>query len=349
MITKSHWGGAQKYVYQLATSPLIRKEFDVTVLVGDDGELVQKLTEKGVRTYIIPVKNSSNPFTSIPEAFRLALFLRKEKPTVVHINSSKMAFLGAVASKVAGIKNIVFTAHGWTFTEKRTLQMKMIFHAIFYVVVYLSSTTICVAESVKKRLRAGKFLERKMTVIYNGLEEMSVQKLPKLSEGSNVRHIVTIGYIHPNKGQDTVIGLLSFIDNVHYHIIGENQMGKQFLELIKKKKAENKVTLYGHLSNAQAILPQYDIFLLPSRTEALPYVILEALRAGLPVIARRVGGIPEIVEGVSSAILYDNDNELIDILKQYHPTVTGWKDQRFTIDNMIRKTAFEYQRLVDEN
>jgi glycosyltransferase involved in cell wall biosynthesis len=96
------------------------------------------------------------------------------------------------------------------------------------------------------------------------------------------------------------------------------------------------------------MLSQYDAFLLPSRTEALPYVILEALRAEIPIIARNVGGIPEIVSGVNSAILYNNDNELIDILKNDLPVCSPWKDNRFSVDTMIRKTAFEYQKLLDD-
>ena len=95
------------------------------------------------------------------------------------------------------------------------------------------------------------------------------------------------------------------------------------------------------------MLPQYDLFLLPSRTEALPYVILEALQSGLPIIARRVGGVPEILQGISSAVIYDNDNELIDLLKKELPKPIVWNDSRFAIDNMIRKTAFEYHNQID--
>ncbi len=347
MVTKAHWGGAQKYVYQLATSALIRKEFEVIVVVGSDGELVDQLRQKGIHTDIVPIKNSINPFSSLFELARLVTFLKKEKPSVVHINSSKMALFGSIASRIAGIDHIVFTAHGWTFTEKRPLYVRVFLHALFYTVVHLSSVTICVAESLKKKLRAPAFLEKKLVIIYNGLEETPTIKLTKLSEGSKVKHVVTIGYIHPNKGQDTVFRILPFIDNIHYHVIGENQMGSFTTNLLKKKKIENKVTLYGHVTNAQRLLSQYDLFLIPSRTEALPYVVLEALRAGLPVVARRVGGIPEIINGVTSSTLYDNDNELIDILKRDIPSTSSWNDSRFKIDTMIRKTAFEYQRLID--
>ena len=348
MITKANWGGAQKYVFELVTNPMIRKDFTVSVITGNEGELNERLKQKGIPTTFLPIKNSYNPFTAIFEIRKMVLFLKKEKPFLIHINSSKMALVASLAGRIAGVPHIIFTAHNWTFTERRTWYIKLTLRFFFYSVVHLCSKTICVAENVKNTLKAPPFLRKKMVVIYNGVDAVTVKTLPKLSEGSPVRHIVSIGELHPNKGQDSVLSILPFIDNVQYHIIGEGKMRAKLEALINKKGLEHKVTLYGHIENAQALLPQYDLFLLPSRTEALPYVILEALQSGLPIIARRVGGVPEIIQGVSSAIIYDNDNELIDLLKKELPKPIVWNDSRFAIDNMIRKTAFEYHNQIDD-
>lgn len=349
MITKANWGGAQKYVFELATNPMIRKDFNVSVVTGSDGELISRLKQKGVDASFLPIKNSINPLSALFEIRKMVLFFKEEKPFIIHINSSKMALVASLAGRMAGVPHIIFTAHNWTFTEKRAWHIKLILRLFFFLVVHLSSKTICVADNVKNSLKAPLFLRKKMVVIYNGVEPTLPKKLPKLSEGSDVRHIVSIGELHPNKGQDTVISLLPFVDNIHYHIIGEGKMRGKLEQLIKKKSLGNKVTLYGHIENAQSLLPQYDLFLLPSRTEALPYVILEALQARLPIIARRVGGVPEIVQHLPSATIYDHDNELIDLLKKDLPdNIQTWSDSRFSIDNMIRKTAFEYQSQIDK-
>lgn len=347
MITKANWGGAQKYVFELATNQIIRKDYTVSVLTGSDGELCERLKQKGVRTHLLPIKNSINPLSVIFEIKKMVDFLKKEEPTFIHINSSKMALVASIAGKMAGVPHIVFTAHNWTFTEKRPWYIKLPLRLAFYLVVYLSDSTICVAESVKESLRAPSFLKRKMAVIYNGVEPTPVNKLTKLSAGSDIRHVVSIGELHPNKGQDTVISLLPFIENIHYHIIGEGKMRPKLETMIRAKNLEKKVTLYGHRTNAQSLLTQYDLFLLPSRTEALPYVVLEALQAGLPIIARAVGGVPEIVHSIESATTYTHDNELIHLLKKDLSEPKPWKDNRFSIDNMIRKTAFEYKKLLD--
>lgn len=349
MITKANWGGAQKYVFELATNTLIRKDYTVSVLTGSSGELCDKLRSKGVKTNTLEVKNSINPFSTIFEIKKMVSFLKKEAPTIIHINSSKMALIASIAGKLAGVPHIVFTAHNWTFTERRPLYVRIPLHLAFYLVVYLADSTICVAESVKQSLRAPSFLRKKMVVIYNGVEPASIEKITKLSIGSNIRHIVSVGELHPNKGQDTVISLLPFIENIHYHIIGEGKMRQKLESMIASKHLEKRVTLYGHRANAQSLLPQYDLFILPSRTEALPYVVLEALQAGLPIIARAVGGVPEIVKDIYSATTYTHDNELIHLLKKDLPEVKPWRDNRFSIDNMIRKTAYEYETLLENN
>ena len=65
MITKANWGGAQKYVFELVTNPMIRKDFAVSVVTGNEGELNERLKQKGIPTTFLPIKNSYNPFTTI--------------------------------------------------------------------------------------------------------------------------------------------------------------------------------------------------------------------------------------------------------------------------------------------
>ncbi len=346
LITKGNWGGAQKYVYQLAVSPLIRRSFDIEVVCGVDGELVERLRQKGVHVTVIPQKNRINPFGSLLEIMRLRSFLIKRAPDMIHLNSSKMGLVGSLAGRLAGVPHIVFTAHGWTFNENRTLVMRLFLRGLFYLIVSLSSLTICVAKEVKRQLHAPRFLKKRIVIIYNGLEKTLYPKLPKLSEGSSVVHVVSVGDLHSNKGQDTVLKILPHIENIHYHIIGEGPLRPTIEKMITKKDLGTKVTLYGHVF-ASPLLSQYDVLIQPSRTEALPYVPLEALAAGLPVIARAVGGIPEIVEGVPHAKLYKDDSELIEILKDIPKVKSLWNDPRFDVETMTKKTLYEYNNLIE--
>jgi glycosyltransferase involved in cell wall biosynthesis len=194
-----------------------------------------------------------------------------------------------------------------------------------------------------KTLRVPNFIKKKVTLIYNGIKDETYKKLPKLSTGSNVKHIVSLGELNDNKHHKSVISILPQIKNVHYHIIGEGGQRSKLEKLIKDKKLEKRVTLYGHVNNAKDLLSQYDVFLLPSKTEALGYVVLEALQAGLPVIARAVGGVPEILKGLSYGKLYKYDTDLIDLLTDEVHKDFKWKDSRFDFEKMIEKTLYLYK------
>jgi glycosyltransferase involved in cell wall biosynthesis len=194
------------------------------------------------------------------------------------------------------------------------------------------------------------FINKKITVIYNGIEKKVYNDLPKLSSGSHdgktIRHIVSIGELNNNKAHDTVLKILPQVKGVHYHIIGEGKNRNKLENLIKSNDLSDRVTLYGHKPNAKSLLSQYDAFLLPSRTEALGYVVLEALQAGLPVIARRVGGVPEILRDLPYAKLYNHDTDLIGLLDEPLQTGFKWSDSRFDFDKMVERTIYIYKSNV---
>ena len=347
LITKSNWGGAQKAVHDLATHPKIQNNYEVIVASGNNGELLDRLASKKIKTHSLNIKNNLNPFTLFKNFFDLYRYIKDVDPDIIHLHSSKISLLGALAARAAKTPLVIFTAHGWPHNEDRNFLIKNILRLMMWLVVFLSHRTIAVSENVVESLHAPSFIKKKMTVIYNGIQKTDYKQLPKLSDGSSddrkVKHIVSIGELNHNKAHDTVIKILPQIRNVHYHIIGDGQNKLKLEKLISQKDLSKRVTLYGHINNAKSLLPQYDAFLLPSRTEALGYVVLEALQAGLPVIARKVGGVPEILRNLPHSHLYKYDTDLIDILDQDFPKNISWDDSRFDFEKMIEKTLFLYK------
>ncbi len=145
-ITKSNWGGAQKYVFDLATYFKGRGD-EVVVAFGGDGILSQRLKEQGIRT--ITVNNLSrdvgflNELKSLKEIKEI---IKKEKPDVVHLNSSKIGIVGSLISRVVGIKKIIFTAHGFAFREERPFWQILLIQFLSWLSIVLSHKTICVSE-----------------------------------------------------------------------------------------------------------------------------------------------------------------------------------------------------------
>ncbi|MDO8564480.1 MAG: glycosyltransferase, partial [bacterium] len=142
VITKSNYGGAQRYVFDLATS-LPKDECEAVVVLGaaQNGApvLQEKLHGAGVRTIFIPGLSRDISFLKELRVFReLMKVFKFEKPFVVHLNSSKAAGLGALAARLCGTPLIVFTVHGWPFFEERNPLSKLVIRLFSYITVLLS-------------------------------------------------------------------------------------------------------------------------------------------------------------------------------------------------------------------
>ena len=323
LITKSNWGGAQRYLYDLATH-LPTDKYEVVVACGGTGELVQKLWEKNVRTLdISTLKRDINIFGDIVVFFSLIKLLTEEQPDILHVNSSKIGGLGAFVGRLMLTPHIIFTAHGWTFNEERPWLARKLISFLHWLTVVFSHTTIVVSDALKKDMQHLPFIRHKMIVIRNGME------LPHYKSRADARHylvskvasttppldspwIGTIAELHKSKGLVYALNAWVLVrekyPHARYFILGEGEEKSLLKQQIKEFGLEHEVFLVGFVPNAAVYLNAFDIFLLPSTTEALGFVLLEAGGAKLPAIASRVGGIPEIITDKQTGLLVESQN-----------------------------------------
>ncbi len=373
VITKSNWGGAGKYVYDLATS-FKEKNYPVSVALGGNGELTQKLNSAGIPIFSIPhLERDINIFKEIFVFFFLLKIFRKENPSVVHLNSSKIGGLGALAACLAGIPHIIFTAHGWAFNENRSLLSCLIIKFLYWITIILSTKTITVSEEMNSQIKSFPFVSSKIKVIHNGIEKFSpysqeealkilIEKNKKLEgalrKAQNV--IGTIGELHHIKGIRYLIEAAEKIilsgNRIVVIIIGEGEERNNLERLIKQKDLSDEIFLLGHIENAKMYLRAFDLFVLPSLSEGLGYVVLEAGIVEIPVIASSVGGIPEIIENDKNGILIPPKDplslmnaikKLLDDpnLKNHYATNLKEKiDQKFSIEKMLNQTLEIYRK-----
>ncbi len=360
VITKSNWGGAQKYVHDIATT-LHKQRVNVAVALGGNGELSIKLREAGVRVIELrKLKNNMNPFTSLISFFELIALYRKERPTVVHLNSSKVGLFGAVAARLARVPTIIFTAHGWTFNEERATWQKALLRTLAYITVFFSHTTICVSKKTLADLRAPLFISKKCVVIHNGIAPIAFKAPTAFYEEKHCMRkekvtLVSIGELHPSKGFDLALSYLKDVQDLSWEwfILGEGHERMALEGLIKKYNLSSRVRLMGHTRDASRYLSAFDIFFLPSRTEALAYVALEALQTNLPIIASDVGGIPEVLSSDPGTKLVDMHNETTRELlrevfsspvKKIENSARENLREKFSLENMMSKTIETYSR-----
>lgn len=315
-ITKSNFGGAQRYVFDLATEAKKCGHY-VAVMCGEGGVLVEKLKEKGIR--VIEIRRLKRDISLVDEFRSLHFIFRtifEEKPDVFHTNSSKMGGIGNLAARLAGIKKIIFTAHGWAFNEPRPWWQKIPIKFFVWLTILLSHKTICVSDKTRLDVASFPFVRNKLTVIRNGIDKFEIlpraQARRELDIHDDTSLIIgTLAELHPIKGIDILIEAWDkFSKNRHAQlfILGDGEEREDLEELVEILGLTSSVTLKGYVENARQYLSAFDIFVLPSRSEALPYTVLEAGFVGLPVVASSVGGIPEIIETGVNGVLVEREN-----------------------------------------
>lgn len=350
-ITKGNSGGAQKYVYDLATH-LPADIYEVSVVSGAPGLLCDKLKAQNIPVFVLRSLNRNiNPLRDLTSFFSLLSLLRKIKPNILHLNSPKMGLLGAIAGRIYNLLtpktyhlSIIYTSHGWPFYEYRPWLVKIFFRILCWKITWLCHEVIVIsrAEQTNKNFH----------LIYNGISEINFlskaearQKL-NLPENSEKLVIGTIAELHKNKGLEYLLAAMKNID-AKLVIIGGGELESELK--LKASSYHLSPTFAGAIPDAARLLPAFDIFVLPSIKEGLPYVIAEAGLAGLPVIATRVGGIPEVIENNVNGILVAPKN--VTELKLALEKLIKNPETRKTMGEKLRETIrnnFMFAKMLTE-
>ena len=380
VVTKGTWGGAQRYVFDLATA-LPHERFEVAVACGDaksaggglPGLLAQRLEEHGIT--VVPI-NSFVRDISISKEFRalkeLWSVFKSVNPEVVHLNSSKAGGIGAIVARACGVKEIIFTAHGLPWDEDRTILSRTLIFLTSYLTFLLCHQVILISKNNFDRTKNLPFCGKKAVLIHNGIapidfrprEEAQREVAEKPPKGTP--WIGVIAEFTKNKGLLYLVESAAMLKKqgvaFRMSLIGD---GETFPQVKKRAIAHGlynspdspvHIDLPGFVSDSARNLKAFDMLVLPSIKEGLPYVLLEAGLASLPVIATSVGGVPDIIQhGKTGLIVPPKDSvrlakEMQTLLE--HPGMKARLGQglrkrverEFSLKRMLEQTLALYER-----
>lgn len=361
VITKSNWGGAQKYVFDLATH--LSHDYDTNVVLGGNGILKDKLEQSHIRTITIPeLGRDINLFKDFIVLYKLIRLTQKEKPDIIHVNSSKTGGLGALAGRLCGVHKTIFTSHGWPFNEDRSFVQKKALFFFSWLTSVFSHTTITVSKKDYTLGQAMPWVKNKMKLVYNGIamplykNKDEARKELSLPRESFV--IGTIAELHKNKGYEYLLqGFVSFAKNHPEALlvsIGGGEEKEHLEKYVREHNLEKQVRFLGFVKEASRFLPALDVFTLTSVKEGLPYVLIEAGYAGLPTVATSVGGIPEIIthekeglivppkntQAISDALEYYFTHR--EVAKEYGEKLKEKVTREFSQEHMVAETKKVY-------
>jgi glycosyltransferase involved in cell wall biosynthesis len=355
-------GGAQIHVRDLAFR-LASGGHRVTVLAGCEGELSRMLAEKNIAFLVI--KNLVRPirpvrdFLAILETRRL---LKELKPSLVSTHTAKAGMVGRIAARSLGIPAI-FTAHGWQFAEGISGAQRFFVENIERLTSRMCKKIITVSGFDRNlALARGVVRAEKLITIHNGMpdvEEALRARYADIAHNKPVR-LIMVARFQRQKDHPTLLEALSKMKDKNWNLelVGDGPDMEKIRRLAAELGIAERTDFAGQRLDIPRRLAQADVFVLASKWEGFPRSILEAMRAGLPVVASAVGGCGEsVAEGVTGYLIEKENAEVLrarleELIaseeKRKSMGQAGRKrfEEEFTFDAMYEKTLRVYEEIL---
>jgi len=336
LITRSEPGGAQSHVLELLHG--LRNKYELVLATGEEGFLLDHAKELEIESCLLAsLKRKISPLQDYRAYLEIRNTIKKIEPDLVHTHSSKAGILGRLAAHRLGVRN-VFTAHGWAFADGTPWARKLIGIPTEYIAGKWCDRIITVSHA-DKRLAVTYHIanQKKISVIHNGIADIE-QDL--LANPVNETAILTmVARVAPPKNFICLFDALALIDQKYLlRVVGDGPELHYVQKYAEKLGIEKNIDFMGSRSDVPVILAGSDIFILSSDWEGFPISIIEAMRAGLPIIASNVGGISEAVIEDKNGYLVPRDNA--EILSK--------KIRQLLTDKKRRKKMGECSRILFE-
>lgn len=352
-------GGAQVHVRDFAYA-LQRQGHEPFVLTSGSGPYTEALQAAGIETRSLPnLQVPINPIRDLRALSEIRGLLKSLRPDLVSAHSSKAGVLGRMAARSLGIP-VVFTAHGWAFTPGIPYRQAALYTWIERLAAPLASKVITVSEFDRRlALARGVAPSRKLVTIHNGMPDVGRELWANPSR-SPVRFTM-VARFEAQKDHTTLLQAFAGLPQEGWSLdlIGDGPLQATAEELAQRLGLANRVRFWGQRMDVGVRLAEAQVALLISNWEGFPRSILEAMRAGLPVIATAVGGVVESVRNgetgftVSRGDVAGLRQRLAQLLgnaelrAQLGRNARQLYEERFTLDTTLAKTLAVYREVID--
>jgi glycosyltransferase involved in cell wall biosynthesis len=295
LITRAEIGGAQAHVLELARG--FSSGHRVHLATGQYGPLTEAAKKEGVLVHqISSLERAINPLRDTSTVFEVTRLIRQIKPDIVHAHSSKAGIVGRIAARRAGVP-VIFTAHGWGFARGARPSRRIVALCAEKIAAPLACRIVCVSEHDKKlALRCKIGSERSLKTIYYGIRALRSENSVR---SEDIPTIIMVARFSEQKDQNTLIQAFQAVRktglSARLLLVGTGPLLGASRALVHQLGLDKDVVFTGDRHDVPELLAQSNIFALTTHYEGLPISILEAMRAGLPVVATDVDGIPEQV------------------------------------------------------
>jgi L-malate glycosyltransferase len=294
LISGDLWAGAEVMTGHLLRGLQDSSHIELTSILLNDGRLAEELKGAGVR--MIVVDESRHTFLQLSRMIRREL--RIIRPNILHAHRYKENLLSFIASRGLHTVRLVSTQHGLPEDHgmPHPLSTRIKLKANYWVLVRKFDRVVAVSEDIQRFFVQDLGMEKaKVAVIHNGIGiPLALSK-----RGSDAPFVVgSSGRLFPVKDYGLMVSIaqeLLGVGKIVFSLAGEGPEWVGLGESIRARNLADTFELKGHVDDMDSFYSGLDVYLNTSIHEGIPMSILEAMAWGLPVVAPRVGGIPEII------------------------------------------------------
>ncbi len=356
----------------LTMKGLLERGYQVCFASKPEGDLEREVVKNGIE--FKPIKyfrQEINLFFDFLAFLELIRLIKNQKFTIVHTHNSKAGFLGRVAAKFCGVPIVIHTIHGFSFHEDENFLRRKLFIFLEKFAAKFSDKLIAVSTPLMDwglNLNIGS--KQAYCVIPDGIEMEKFRNISNTMElkkefgiSDNELVVGVVAKLWQGKGHDTILEaapeVIKSVPNVKFIFVGEGPLRERLKELVSKKGLNDKIIFAGFRADVAGVTSIFDVSVLVSHFEGLGRVILEAFILGKPVVATKVGGIPEIVKDGENGFLIPPKNSasfavaLTKLLKckelRLRMGENGRKmmvDNRFSAGKMVEDIDRVYKELI---
>lgn len=370
-------GGTRRHVLDLLQN-LDRERFApelVCSLRRDPafGRDIEDLRAQGIPVTVIPMARRIAPWADLRALLGLRRHFRHMRPDIVHAHSSKAGFLGRLAARQAGVARTVYTPHCFAFEMHVAPWRRRLYLSLERRAMRWTSRVVCVCPEERDRaVAAGLGTGERFTVIDNGVPAARpapsaaavAQWRETLGIPPEAKVVGAVGRLTAQKGYATLVAAAPAVLVQHpetiFVVCGTGELWLELAAQCQCLRTMDAFRFAGDVDDAWKAYGGFTVYVMPSRWEALPYGLLDAMSAGLPIVGSAVGGVPGALEhGRAGRLVPPSDNAAlaaaINELLAAPAVARGLGDRArvvvrdsYSLDRMIKETERLYAELADE-